>query len=137
LRPELDSKLGEVLGRLGKSVTGDLAVTKRVSKTTVVDEALARYHERKKKRRQSPYRRVIMDAIDTLGPHAYVNMLVKHLTSLKPPVRTSCGAVQATLRRMEAAGYLTSKSSPSPIPDARHVVVYTITPLGRRAYGDP
>jgi hypothetical protein len=88
-----------------------------VPKSWVVGAALGRYHERNKVRRRSPYRRAIIAAIDALGPSAYVNMIVRHLASIDPPVQTTTGAVQATVRRMEAKGYLTSKSTPSPIPD--------------------
>jgi hypothetical protein len=125
-----------VFRRLGNSqLQGASVLTRRVSKASVVEAALARHHERAKKRRQSPYRRAIIGAIDVLGPSAYVSMIVRHLASTDPPVKTTSGAVHATLRRMEAAGYLISRSAPSPIPDARHVIAYEVTPVGRAAYG--
>jgi DNA-binding PadR family transcriptional regulator len=105
-------------------------------KSSVVTAALARYQDRNKQRRQSPYRRTLVKAIDELGSNAYVHMIVQHLASADPPLRTTPGAVHATLRRMEKAGLLTSTIAPSPIPDARNVVIYQVTPLGQETYAD-
>lgn len=119
-----------------KPRTPEAAVTSDRPLPRVVAAAVRRAQARNHDRSRTPYRRAVVAAIRDLGPHAYAFMILQHLTTGDRPLKTTIGALHATLKRMQASGLLIATSAPSPVPGARSVIVYALTDEGRTTFAD-